>query len=526
MTVPTVPYRIWLGVTGHRDVNDDPRLAAAVEEVLRLTRAEAAAAGIQPVCFGVISALAEGADRLVARAILQDADAVLEVVLPLRAEDYRTDFHSAESQQEFDRLLAQAATLREEPPVDDRAEAYSLVGQRIVERCDVLIAVWDEAPERGRGGTAEVVRRGRRRDPAPVIYCIPPPDCHLYRESGGELEVAPFVGIRRFNEDRPLPSTNRWATQLRSAADSAGLRREALDPVLAWLAPLFERADGLSDFYHRWYQRCGATLFLGAAVGVGVAAAQAMLFPERAELVLVEAVLMLGLLGTVFLVRRLHLHHRWLAYRSLAESCRSSLFLFLTSCAPLSEESTTETAGGTARRSERWVPRAYEEIWLTRPQPVADVDPKALGSFLNQAWVLDQITYQDRAHVRFMERERLLTSLVYLLFCATLAAAILHYTLHLAEVGERWLDALAYASVVLPAFGGAVGGLRAQREFQRNSDRARRMAATLRLLRDRIQDTADAANLRNTAWVVAQRLAEENRDWYDIMVFHDVELHV
>jgi hypothetical protein len=168
-----------VGVTGHRTLPDDEAFLARVRGVLDKLRA----AGT--VKLAALSALAEGADRLVARLVLGDpAGGVLRVVLPLEIADYIHDFAALESRSEFASLLGRAESIRI-LAVDDHPEqcecprctaarasgsegnaareaAYESGGQFVVERSDVLVALWDGLPSRGRGGTAEIVDHARR----------------------------------------------------------------------------------------------------------------------------------------------------------------------------------------------------------------------------------------------------------------------------------------------------------------------------------------------------------------------------
>ena len=115
------------------------------------------------------SSLAEGADRIAAHLVPTHADQ-LTVVLPLDAAEYRRDFATERSSTEFDELLASAHHVEvtgpdpDEHDIDARREsAYERAGLAIVERCDVLLALWDGAPSRGRGGTADIVEVARER---------------------------------------------------------------------------------------------------------------------------------------------------------------------------------------------------------------------------------------------------------------------------------------------------------------------------------------------------------------------------
>jgi len=152
------PGALRIGVTGHRVLAEAPRILAGVEAAL--DRIEAAFPGRAPV---VVSALAEGADRLVAEAVLRRPGARLVAVLPMPAWDLEADFATAESRAEFAALLARAAEVVEVPARSTREEAYAAANEWLLDNVDVLVAVWDGAGAQGQGGTAEVVARARAR---------------------------------------------------------------------------------------------------------------------------------------------------------------------------------------------------------------------------------------------------------------------------------------------------------------------------------------------------------------------------
>jgi hypothetical protein len=147
-----------IGVTGHRVLAEVPRVLAGVEAAL--DRIEAAFPG-RPVV--VVSCLAEGADRLVAEAVLRRPGARLVAVLPMPRGELVADFATAESRAEFAALLARAAEVVELPARATRDEAYAAANERMLDEVDVLVAVWDGAEAQGRGGTAEVAARARSR---------------------------------------------------------------------------------------------------------------------------------------------------------------------------------------------------------------------------------------------------------------------------------------------------------------------------------------------------------------------------
>lgn len=161
--------RLVVGVTGHRKLADEDRLAAAIDAVLDTIVLRAADGAVArqnetPLQLSVLSPLAEGADRLVAERVLAMAGAAeLEAVLPMDESEYETDFATDASKSEFRSLLARAKTFHRLPRPSSREEAYAAAGRYVVDHCDVLIAIWDGTPGEGPGGTAETVRYARRQ---------------------------------------------------------------------------------------------------------------------------------------------------------------------------------------------------------------------------------------------------------------------------------------------------------------------------------------------------------------------------
>ena len=147
-----------VGATGHRTF-DDPaevadRVRIALARLLRLAGDEADGVAVR---LEVVSPLAEGADRLVAREVLALPGATLVAALPFPTEDYATDFAAPESRAEFDAFLNGARSVDVMPPVAGREAGYEQVGRWVVDRCDALLALWDGEPSRGQGGTADII---------------------------------------------------------------------------------------------------------------------------------------------------------------------------------------------------------------------------------------------------------------------------------------------------------------------------------------------------------------------------------
>ncbi len=157
-----------VGVTGHRDLRseDVPKIEAMVRKILDEVQEQAPHTPLL-----VVSSLAEGADRLVARIALERGHRLV-VPLPLPPVAFEEDFDGDGSNAEFRELLNRADPwfvvsehLVSVPP-DDRSRGYALVGAYLAQSCQILIALWDGVVTGKSGGTSAVV--GFVRDGVPA----------------------------------------------------------------------------------------------------------------------------------------------------------------------------------------------------------------------------------------------------------------------------------------------------------------------------------------------------------------------
>jgi hypothetical protein len=174
-----------VGVTGHRF---GPKLAAdqasavrrTVDDILgMISRRAGDAATRDSWAFSsvearltVVSALAEGADRIVAEAGLA-AGLGLSAILPFHRDDYRADFATDAARDDYDALLSQAGDVFElDGNRETAARAYEAAGLLMLANADIVIAIWDQMPADGIGGTAVIVEQAIAED-VPVILIDP-----------------------------------------------------------------------------------------------------------------------------------------------------------------------------------------------------------------------------------------------------------------------------------------------------------------------------------------------------------------
>lgn len=163
--------RLVVGITGHRP-NRMPQaqwprirreLARAMAEL------ETAHPSHAPVLY---SGLAEGADRLAAFVAL-GRGWLLGALLAFHRKRFIEDFPDAYAVGEFRALLRASHTIQEPAAAAHKGkppeEGYHAVGQHLLAVSQVLIAIWDGAGSRGKGGTVDVIADARARG-IPVIW--------------------------------------------------------------------------------------------------------------------------------------------------------------------------------------------------------------------------------------------------------------------------------------------------------------------------------------------------------------------
>jgi hypothetical protein len=149
-----------VGITGHQRL-EDPKAWAWVARVMRNELAK-----VEPPLVGVTS-LAVGADQLLARLVLE-AGGTIHAVLPFA--DIERSF-SAEDLPAYCELVRQATVEVLDTHGTDE-DAYLAAGQKIVELSDIVLAVWNGKPAKGKGGTADVVAYALHRG-VPLIQIDP-----------------------------------------------------------------------------------------------------------------------------------------------------------------------------------------------------------------------------------------------------------------------------------------------------------------------------------------------------------------
>jgi hypothetical protein len=175
---------IVLGVTGHRDIRDEDtsKLKDKIRGIFKKISQD-----YPNTPLVLLTPLAEGADRLAAQVALERGQVKIMVPLPMPKEEYKKDFESKASKDEFEELLRKADTYFELPLVEgntlenireyglNRDRQYEQVGVYISRHSQILIALWDGQWKDSIGGTSAIVKFRLTGEPESYIRKKPSP---------------------------------------------------------------------------------------------------------------------------------------------------------------------------------------------------------------------------------------------------------------------------------------------------------------------------------------------------------------
>jgi hypothetical protein len=564
------PLTVRIGVTGHRTLRNPERIGESVGQVLAdLDRR----LGCTLHRYRILSPLAEGADRLVAKCVLEwkgsgESATVLpprlDIVLPMPEGEYFETFSSerrAESIQEFQSFLAHADPPKILPKAGSRKEAYERVGQYVVQNCDVLIAVWDGKRARGKGGTAEIVEFAKSSNRR--VFSIDPASGAFRRITNRRDFVSQVDFLNEYNGESPgeppvYQEVEKRLGKLKREAKAAGLDPDVLSPLQEAILPHGVKASRLARRYQSHHFWSGTAAYCLSALAVLTAALGALTFRSHPWLFGAEAIEILPVILLTWLPWFQGWQRKWIDYRYLAERLRASCFLYV---AGLSDETSEPPPDmQLSWLPDSWVANAIREAWRTLPkapklphEEAEQAETEArIGKFIFTAWIDDQRKYYDRAGRNNRERHEWLELFLKLFVGLTLLVAIFHWALEgfgrasamlaaslkaaLSKVSPRLArlltrDWLSMIAVTLPAFAGALAGISVFRHFNRNAERYESMSRYLQAIGQQMSgETAPTAatphrapHLSPLQQLVRQAdrsMAHEHQGWRTVFGVH------
>jgi len=576
---PKPRLALTLGVTGHRlmrapTAGEDgggasrPFDVAAVGNALDSTFAAAAAglaaigaeakaafSEVSPVVT-LISSLAEGADRIAARAAL-DAGFALDVVLPCPASIYAETFVDDASREEFASLLARARATLVLPlagdsaaPLDERLPAtFEAAGLTTLAQSDILVAVWDGKPAGGRGGTGQIVEEAARRG-APILVIDPKDGATrlLWADETAEpatarraLDIAPRplapalaeliahivgpplaaeerAGLKQYFACRVGADASRRASHVFDGRDleapraqwprvSAAVGKSATNRAAAMrysqaLLAAEDVAARHAGAYRRLFLVSSAATVLASAFVAGAARFRELHLTAAAFEFLTVA--LVG--GLVLFATRRRWHQQWFEAREVAERLRVVAPAWLLGAWP-SHLKPAQAAwpGWCARAVARELPLFAGEIGELTGE-IRDI---------LAALVDEQLAYHVANAKRLERRDHIYEGIG----VGLLAASLVNNAVYLAV---RFLDAPGLenyeswglaAAIFLPAAATAAYGVRLFGDYEDLARRSRRTVGELRALQARIVGALDLRALRGVAEAATRAMLSDLEAW-------------
>lgn len=451
-----------IGFSGHRDLGDSTTVAAGVQAALDLLAGHHA-----PVA--AVSSAASGSDTLFLEEVARRGIPFF-LLLPFHRTRFEQDFVH-DDWRRVEALLDQALDVQDLGDTDAPEEAYLETGVRVVDRADVMVAVWDGKPARGVGGTAEVVDYARDLG-RPLIIVDP---------STGSLTS------ERLERLRGAAGPAGWDGRPRQAVEQ---EFELLDQEAVRQQPKARQYFLYGILAHLLASIFAVLAFLESGIPV-----EALIFGE---------IVCLGLaLAATWQHRRPH--YTWVASRIGAELCRS----FLAVWHLRGRARPVSAVGGSA------VERLYRSLCL--------------------AWYLDRPEQQDFATARdHYLRQRVLNQMGYFernlrkagpTFTWLQGAAYVATLLAIATAGLALASAesvrplMKMSAAILPLVSAALLSVVVSQDYLRRKLRYSEVAAWLAAVARRLEATRTWHGLTRIAVETEEQLLHELLEWHSVARF-------
>ncbi len=485
---PQLPLFHVVGFSGHRTVENPAAIAGAIRAALESLRQDASGEWL------ALSSVADGSDQIFvaqARALRLSWHAIL----PLPRAEFAKDF-SAADWAAVETMLAQAEHTRVITENGTREDAYLDCGMETVNGADVLLAVWDGQPARGKGGTADVVAYALSLEKPVVI--IDAVTLAVRKEN--------FAKLKRddqhlANLNRLPPTAGGWGENPFGAPDFIFAFQRKCDHAASRGAPYFRRLIVATVVLH--------------VVATLVAAAGLAFDLHVALLPWLKLSCLLGAIGVALLLRRHHHSmHNWVGCRLAAEFCRSALATWgLPRTAQLFEDVEVPGARGLARALH---------ILHSRATVVRAISTEEFRRVYLEKRIDDQLTYYRRQEARALPQFARLkagfwVATVLALLC-TLAYA-LGDSLGLTVPGGVKSTIFYLLPLALPVIAAAFISLISINDLHRRVARYREMQLMLEDSRRRLGFCKTWNSLERLVLKTERALRQEMLEWHSITSF-------
>jgi len=483
-----------VGFSGHRHLGDPAIITAALQTALRRLQAAGPAEWI------AISSAALGGDLLFVGEALR-ARMAWHALLPLAPADFRKDFSDSEWNA-VEQLLKVAERVQVISNSGSREDAYLDCGVETVNVCDVLLAIWDGAPARGKGGTADVVAYAREIG-KPILVIDP---------ATGSIREELFD---RFHAgDHNLEYFNSLADAPASASADRPDEFPALQPIVAFQ----QKVDWAASRGAPQFRRMIAGTVLLHVLATLVAAGALAFGLHLPVLPWFKLLCLVGALGVALALRYAGAHHNWVRCRLAAEISRSALATWgLPRAAPLFEDLDLADF----RQLTRSLDVLHRRASAVQPQPMETFKRLYLARRVD-----DQLGYFRRQLDHALPQLKWLRFgfwLATILAILCTAAYALHASLHWGEALPLRAEQLTFyfLPISLPVVAAALLSLVSVFDLQRRVARYREMSHLLTHCRSQIAFCETWNGIERVVQRTERALLQEVLEWHSITSFAD-----
>lgn len=475
------------GFSGHRQLDDPAAAARAIVAALTALRNEA------PGDWIGLSSVATGSDQLFVEQVLS-LGLSWHAILPLAPREFQQDFSPPEWSK-VERILTRADHTRVINENGSREDAYLDCGMETVNGADVLIALWDGEPARGKGGTADVVDYARSIGKPMLI--IEAATLALRKENWSSLDQdATLAELNRLPEASTGSGENPF-----KAPDDIYRFQQKCDAAASRGAPQFRRLIVSTVLLHVL-----ATIIAAAALAFGL---HNQTLPWAKLLCLVGASAVANVLR-----HRVHSHGSWVRCRLAAEFCRSALATWgLPRAAPLFENMDLPVIRGLTRSLHILHSRSH----AARPVSMSDFKAIYIAQRLD-----NQLAYYERQEKRALP---LFARMSAGFWAATIIATLATLAYALSDTLEveplRWVQSTVFyfLPIALPVVAAAFISMISINDLQRRVSRYREMKLMLAESRKQVMFCQTWNSLEHIVLRTEQALLREVLEWHSITSF-------
>ncbi len=553
---------LYLGISGHQDISDEdkPRLKQMIKDIIEEKKIQCPDTPII-----ILTPLAEGADRLGAYAAMECGISFI-APLPMPVEEYRKDFVSRESLNEFNDLLektdlwfelplAQGTGLKEiRQNKEKRDDQYYQNGLFIARQSQMLIALWDGIDNEKRGGTAQIVKLKRTGLPSshpqlqqrlqnlqsgPICHILtprkgsPPTDeafskKMIYSDYWGTDENKPMEMDRQlhrhidiFNHD-VIKLAPKLKEKINQSEKNLATGQETFrnSPELHRIAQYHAVTDVLATYFKR-KRFLAFKLLLVLTV---VACVFFLIYIEcwQKPVILLLYPLIMGMGALWFLnAHRKQYNQKHQDYRALSEAFRIQYFLSIAQKKVNVSEYFLQKHKGELEWRIYALRAAALKSGLAEISDTHDTAKSDLRNckYINDFWVSDQLEYYRKSSLKYIHLHKNLRNTGNILFLTALALALLLFLFrflgsgHTTSSPEQYNDVvhsvLAICTLGFLVVSGAFHGYNEKMLFARQSRTFQQMFQLFRTASEKLKTAIESNNPREAVEIIRE-LAHES----------------